>query len=453
MPKAKAAKAAPRPASGPVTLLIGTRKGVFLMKSDRARKSWTLAGPHFLGNIVNHLVLDPRDGRTLLCAVRAGHLGPTVFRSTDFGHTWKEAERPPAFPKAAPGEKGLSVEHVFWLTPGHSSEPGAWYAGVSPPGLFRSDDGGVTWEGVAGFNANPMRIVWIGGEQEQGPPGGATLHSINVDPRDPRHLYIGISAGGAFESSDRGETWRPLNQGVAADFLPVKDPEYGHDVHCMRLHPLAPDRLYQQNHCGIYRTGAASARSRHAVGISDGRRHRMAARLPGRQARGLRLARRRPDLAPPGQGPPGQAGLVHREAAGDVRRRARSGGRVLRHDERRGLDECERRRALDLDRAPPSRNLFCRGGRRLKEMNVLIPSQLRDYTGGRAQVEARGATLAALLADLERRYPGIRFRMIDEQDAIRRHIRIFVNQQQAPDLSAALAANDEVVIVGALSGG
>src|SRR5256885_15041290 len=98
-----------------------------------------------------------------------------------------------------------------------------------------------------------MRIVWIGGEQEQGPPGGATLHSINVDPRDPRHLYIGISAGGAFESSDRGETWRALNQGGAADFLPVKDPEYGHDVHCMRLHPLAPDRLYQQNHCGVYR--------------------------------------------------------------------------------------------------------------------------------------------------------------------------------------------------------
>src|SRR5258705_3757886 len=98
-----------------------------------------------------------------------------------------------------------------------------------------------------------MRMVWIGGEQEQGPPGGATLHSINVDPRDPRHLYIGISVAGAFESSDRGETWRPLNQGVAADFLPVKDPEYGHDVHCMRLHPLAPDRLYQQNHCGMYR--------------------------------------------------------------------------------------------------------------------------------------------------------------------------------------------------------
>src|SRR2546425_39024 len=253
MPKAKTANGTPRPASGPVTLLVGTRKGAFFIRSDRARRSWTLAGPHFLGNIVNHLVLDRRDGKTLLCAVRAGHLGPTVFRSTDFGRTWKEAQRPPAFPKAAPGEKGLAVEHVFWLTPGHASQPGAWYAGVSPPGLFRSEDGGVTWEGVVGFNANPMRSPWIGGEQEQGPPDGATLHSINVDPRDPGHLYIGISVGGAFESTDGGASWRPLNKGVAADFLPVKDPEYGHDVHCMRLHPLAPDRLYQQNHCGIYR--------------------------------------------------------------------------------------------------------------------------------------------------------------------------------------------------------
>ena len=151
MPKVKAGKGTPRPASGPVTLLVGTRKGAFFIRSDRARRSWTLAGPHFLGQVVNHLVLDPRDGKTLLCAVRTGHLGPTVFRSTDFGRAWKEAQRPPAFPKAAPGEKGLAVEHVFWLTPGHASQPGAWYAGVSPPGLFRSEDGGQTWSHVPGL--------------------------------------------------------------------------------------------------------------------------------------------------------------------------------------------------------------------------------------------------------------------------------------------------------------
>lgn len=246
-------KGAPRPSSGTVTLLVGTRKGAFFVRSDRMRRSWILTGPHFLGHIVNHIVLDPRDGKTLLCAARAGHLGPTVFRSSDMGRTWKEAQRPPAFPKAALGEKGLAVEHVFWLTPGHVTEPGVWYAGVSPPGLFLSEDGGVTWEGVAGFNANPLRKTWLLGEQEQTTPDGAILHSINVDPRDSRHLYIATSPGGAFESRDGGASWLPLNRGVAADFLPVKNPEYGQDVHCLRLHPTAPDRIYQQNHCGIYR--------------------------------------------------------------------------------------------------------------------------------------------------------------------------------------------------------
>src|SRR6266487_1328434 len=238
MPKKSSSRKTPRPAAGPVTLLVGTRKGAFFIRSDRARRSWTLAGPHFLGQIVNHLVLDPRDRKTLLCAARAGHLGPTVCRSTDSGRAWKEAGRPPAFPKAAEGEKGLAVDHVFWLAPGHASEPGVWYAGVSPPGLFRSEDGGVTWEGVAGFNANPMRSPWIGGEENPGPPGGATLHSINVDPRDPRHLYIGISVGGVFESTDAGASWRPLNKGVAADF-----PRQRSGVRTRRaLHAAAPAR-------------------------------------------------------------------------------------------------------------------------------------------------------------------------------------------------------------------
>src|ERR1700675_612342 len=99
---------------GSLTLLAGTRKGAFLLRTDRSRRSWKLSGPIMLGNIVHHLVADPRAPRTFLMAARAGHLGPTVFRSTNSGRTWKEAQRPPAFPKAAPGEKGLAVEHVFW---------------------------------------------------------------------------------------------------------------------------------------------------------------------------------------------------------------------------------------------------------------------------------------------------------------------------------------------------
>jgi len=241
-----------KPATGPLALLIGTRKGAFILRGDKSRRNWKLSGPILLGSSVHHMLLDPRDRRTILMAARTGHLGPTVFRSMDRGKTWKEASRPPAFPKTPQGQTGLAVHHTFWLTPGHASEPNVWYAGSSPPGLFRSEDGGQTWESIAGFNEHPLRSAWVGGEQEA-PPGGATLHSILIDPRDPKHMYFGVSTGGFFESTDQGANWHPLNQGCAADFIPTPDPEYGHDPHRALLHPLMPDRLYQQNHCGIYR--------------------------------------------------------------------------------------------------------------------------------------------------------------------------------------------------------
>lgn len=238
--------------AGAVTLLIATRKGGFTLKSDAARERWKISPPFYLGNIVHHMVLDPRDRKTLLMAARTGHLGPTVFRSADKGKTWKEAEKPPAFHKPGKGLEALVVDHVFWLAPGHASEPDVWYAGTSPPGLFRSEDGGKIWAGVTGFNANPQRIDWVGGPQEA-PPDGATLHSINIDPRDAKHMYIGLSLGGVFETTDQGKTWLPLNKGLAADFLPDPEADYGHDPHCLRMHPAAPDFMYQQNHCGIYR--------------------------------------------------------------------------------------------------------------------------------------------------------------------------------------------------------
>ena len=231
------------------TLWIGTRKGLFALRAGGTRRSWKLAGPQFLGHIVHHVVPDPREPRALLMAARTGHLGPTVFRSADRGRSWQEAVEPPAFRKATDGEEERAVQRVFWLTPGHGSEPGSWYAGSSPAGLFRSVDGGVRWQPVAGFNDHPMRAKWAA----FGTPDGEFLHSILVDPRDRAHLYIAISIGGVFESTDAGRNWTPLNEGCAADFLPDPNAPFGHDPHCLVQHPAMPDRLYQQNHCGIYR--------------------------------------------------------------------------------------------------------------------------------------------------------------------------------------------------------
>ncbi len=232
------------------TLWIATRKGAFALRSDAARRNWTLSGPQFLGHIVHHIVQDPRDPGVVLMAAKTGHLGPTMYRSTDRGRKWTEVKQPPAFRTAAHGEASRAVEAVFWLTPGNREEPGAWYAGTIPAGLFRSEDGGDRWEPVAGFNDHPLRAQWAPGS---GTPGGEILHSILVDPRDARHLYIGISIGGIFESTDGGLDWKPLNKGVEADYIPDPSIEFGHDPHCVALHPLHPDRLYHQNHCGIYR--------------------------------------------------------------------------------------------------------------------------------------------------------------------------------------------------------
>ena len=237
---------------GRILVMVATRKGAWLYHGDGARRIWRTDGPHFLGHVLNHVVLDPRDGRTLLAAAKTGHLGPTVFRSTDFGRNWKEATKPPAFAKAAAGENGRAVDHTFWLTPGHASEPGVWYAGTSPQGLFRSEDGGVTWSPFSMVNDDPQYRKWMGSAQD-GTPDGPKMHSIIVDSRDPQHLYFAMSGGGVHESTDGGKTFAPLVKGLdVVEGFDVSDITV-HDPHCVRICPSNPDRLYQQNHCGIYR--------------------------------------------------------------------------------------------------------------------------------------------------------------------------------------------------------
>lgn len=231
--------------------MVGTRKGAWVLRPDETRSRWSLDGPTFLGQIVNHFVADPRDPKIRLMAAKTGHLGPTIFRSRDAGATWAEARRPPAFAKSDDPATARAVGHSFWLEPGHSSEPGVWWAGTSPPGLFVSDDDGETWEGVAGFNDHPMYWKWA--PPDSGTPDGPLLNQIVIDPRDAAHMYLATSTGGVFESCDRAQTWAPLNQGVEANFMPDPFPEYGQDAHFIACAPSRPDRLWQQNHCGVYR--------------------------------------------------------------------------------------------------------------------------------------------------------------------------------------------------------
>lgn len=220
-------------------LWIGTRKGAFkLSSSDRAR--WRLEGPFFLGNIVYHVVRGPTGTR--LMSTSAGHLGPALRRSVDDGATWVEVAHPPRFAEGEPRKR--AVEHTFWLQPAPSRGPGWWYAGTSPKALFFSDDDGLSWAPVSGFNDHPRQLEWVGGEQDQTPDGGK-LHSINIDPRNPNILLIGLSGGGVFVSDDGGADWRPMNDGCHN--------EYGHDPHCVVQHPLRPDRLWMQSHYGVYR--------------------------------------------------------------------------------------------------------------------------------------------------------------------------------------------------------
>ena len=221
-----------------VVLLVATRKGAWLYQADSGRNHWRVDGPHFLGHIINHLVLDPRDGRTLLAAASTGHLGPTIFRSHDLGKTWLEAARPPAFGPAVNGLPARSVAHTFWLAPGPDDERDMWYAGTSPQGLFRSEDGGANWAPFSVINDDPQYREWMGSVQD-GTPDGPKLHSIIIDPRDARHIYFAMSGGGCRVPRWRRQFYALVDGMEVVEGFDTTTITF-HDPHCVRLCPTTP---------------------------------------------------------------------------------------------------------------------------------------------------------------------------------------------------------------------
>lgn len=221
-----------------VLVLIGTKKGGFILEGDGDRTEWQVRGPFCQAWPIHHLVYDESSGM-LYAGGGNEWFGPAVWRSADLGETWTHSGEGLTY-----GDAGPTIRKVWNVTPAH----GALYAGVDPAGLFRSDDGGVTWQHVAGLRAHPSSASWMPGN------GGLCLHSIVPHPTDPDQMWVGMSAVGTYYTADGGRTWVPRNKGVRAGFMPDPYPEFGQCVHKLVMAPGESHLLYQQNHCGVYRS-------------------------------------------------------------------------------------------------------------------------------------------------------------------------------------------------------
>ena len=234
------------PKPGDVLLLVGTMKGAFILRSDASRSSWDLGGPYFPGSAVYAMAYDARDGRHRIWAgPNSMHWGGVLRSSDDFGRTWTNPEEANVkFPEDA----GAALKQIWQIMPGRASEPGTVYCGVEPAAIFISQDDGATWRLNEGLWNHPDRPQWQPGG------GGLCLHTILLDPADPARIRIAISTGGMYVTEDGAATWRASNSGVRAVFLPDKYPEFGQCVHKVVQSKQQPNRMFLQNHWGLYRS-------------------------------------------------------------------------------------------------------------------------------------------------------------------------------------------------------
>ncbi|MGV9809101.1 WD40/YVTN/BNR-like repeat-containing protein [Micromonospora chersina] len=226
-------------------LAIGTGKGLFLATSTD-RRDWAVSGPHFPMTGVYAVAVDKRPGRPrLLAGMTSSHFGPSVATSDDLGGSWQEPEQAPV---AFPADTGASLGRVWQLTPAGPDQPDVVWAGTEPSALFRSEDGGRSFSLVRALWDHPHREQWAAGF------GGQAVHSVLPHPRDPGRMAVAMSTGGVYRTEDAGASWAPGNTGIRAYFLPDEWPEFGQCVHKIARDAGDPERLYAQNHHGVYRS-------------------------------------------------------------------------------------------------------------------------------------------------------------------------------------------------------
>ena len=232
-----------QPRNGDVVLLVGTRKGAFILSASPDRRDWAITGPHHPGSDIFHMTLTEEGPHRILAAENHMIWGPQVQLSDDLGMSWRQASGPPRFG----GDGSPAVERIWHIEPAGQAQPGVIYAGVQPAALFKSEDRGETWSEVSALSNHPTREQWEPGF------GGLCLHSIVVDRFQAGRMWVAISAAGVFGTEDGGATWRTMNRGVRADYMPDPLPEFGQCPH-KTLGAAAEGLLYQQTHCGVYRS-------------------------------------------------------------------------------------------------------------------------------------------------------------------------------------------------------
>src|SRR4051812_3279130 len=237
-----------------VRVLVGTRKGAFILTSDGKRERWDVSGPHFAGWEVYHLKGSPVSPDRLYASQSTGWHGQVVQRSDDGGKTWEAVGNQFVY-DGVPGthqwydgtQHPWEFKRVWHLEPS-LTDPDTVYAGVEDAALFRSADAGQTWHELSGLREHPTGAQWQPGA------GGMCLHTIVLDPSRTERMYVAISAAGAFRSDDGGRTWKPINHGLHSQFIPDPAAEVGHCVHRIAMHPARPDVLFMQKHWDVMRS-------------------------------------------------------------------------------------------------------------------------------------------------------------------------------------------------------